>query len=501
MDESKRSGVTIIRWALVAISFAVLVVILLVSFSRTGKKAAEEQADEKLISSVSVWSEQIRNEIDTLEDYSAVLNGYMEDRVVYPEDPEIIYLLKSIVDNTVVSKALVSKDGVIIATEEGQISDGSKYYLVQNLGKKETECRITGDPVFGEVTYLAVGIPLRLNRSVIYLIDLNELSAYLRKYTFNDVSFLAMIDRDGVCQAILPGYADYDSKFLNSTNFLQTVSKGAKNTDAYNLFKVKMYNGVSNVIDASYLGDNRTIAIAKVEKTDFYLVYGVRQYIVDVLIENNYEEVKGAVARLSVVFFVFAFLITTTMIVTTIKNRENSRKLADKADTDLLTDLTNKAATERKIAEYIDNNPQGRGIMFILDIDNFKKINDTMGHVFGDLLLKTLGKEIKAEFRVTDVVGRTGGDEFMVFLKDIKDDLILEREANRLVRFFHDFKAGDEYVKYSATASIGAAIFPDDAKTFKDLYIVADQALYRAKKRGKNQLVFYNEEEHNIAKN
>ena len=139
MDESKRSGVTIIRWALVAISFAVLVVILLVSFSRTGKKAAEEQADEKLISSVSVWSEQIRNEIDTLEDYSSVLNGYMEDRVVYPEDEEILYLLKSIVDNTVVSKALVSKDGVIIATEEGPISDGSKYYIVQNLGKKETE--------------------------------------------------------------------------------------------------------------------------------------------------------------------------------------------------------------------------------------------------------------------------------------------------------------------------------------------------------------------------
>ena len=132
--------------------------------------------------------------------------------------------------------------------------------------------------------------------------------------------------------------------------------------------------------------------------------------------------------------------------------------------------------------------------MFILDIDNFKKINDTMGHAFGDTLLKTLGKEIKTEFRMTDIIGRTGGDEFMVFLKDVTDDLIIEREANRITRFFHDFKAGGEYVKYSASASIGAAIFPDDAKNFKDLYMAADQALYKAKKRGKNQLAFYNEE-------
>ena len=163
---------------------------------------------------------------------------------------------------------------------------------------------------------------------------------------------------------------------------------------------------------------------------------------------------------------------------------------------DLLTELTNKAATERMIADYIDSNPNGHGVLFILDIDNFKKVNDTMGHAFGDTLLKTLGKEIRTEFRVTDIVGRTGGDEFMIFLKDINDDLIVEREANRITRFFHDFKAGGDYVKYSATASIGCAIYPNDGATFKDLYVSADQALYRAKKRGKNQLVFYDEDKY-----
>ena len=105
-----------------------------------------------------------------------------------------------------------------------------------------------------------------------------------------------------------------------------------------------------------------------------------------------------------------------------------------------------------------------------------------------------MSKEIRTDFRMTDIIGRTGGDEFMVFLKDVTDDLIVEREANRITKFFHDFKAGGDYVKYSASASIGAAIFPDDAKTFKDLYMAADQALYKAKKRGKNQLVFYHED-------
>ena len=69
-------------------------------------------------------------------------------------------------------------------------------------------------------------------------------------------------------------------------------------------------------------------------------------------------------------------------------------------------------ATERKIKEYITMNPQSQAMLFVLDIDNFKKINDTMGHAFGDEVLKNIGMRLKAAFRSSDIVGRFGGDEF-----------------------------------------------------------------------------------------
>ena len=167
--------------------------------------------------------------------------------------------------------------------------------------------------------------------------------------------------------------------------------------------------------------------------------------------------------------------------------------MEDKADTDLLTGLNNKLATERKIKDYMAQNPKTQSMMFLLDIDNFKKINDTMGHAFGDEVLRSLGQQIGANFRATDIIGRIGGDEFMIFLKGIEDETVIRKEAKKIENFFKGFQAG-EYVKYAATASIGAAIFPHDGADFETLYKAADQGLYKAKKRGKNQLAFYKDE-------
>ena len=107
-------------------------------------------------------------------------------------------------------------------------------------------------------------------------------------------------------------------------------------------------------------------------------------------------------------------------------------------------------------------------------------------------MLKTLGRTISSLFRVTDIIGRTGGDEFTIFLKFLKSDENTLKEARKLVQFFKDFTAG-EYVKYSATASIGAAVFPENGSDFDSLYKAADKALYKAKQRGKNQLAFYDD--------
>ena len=256
----------------------------------------------------------------------------------------------------------------------------------------------------------------------------------------------------------------------------------------------RLYSRVQNKnSDITYLKmqkDARGLVYAPVGIGNLTLLAGIEKSYIDSVVKHNWSPNNAMVWQIVIVLIFFVGAVLTIYIISQMKSNEKGKELANKADTDLLTDLLNKMATERKIKEHIAEHPGEMGLLFVLDIDNFKKINDTMGHAFGDEVLRTLGWRIKAEFRATDIVGRTGGDEFTIFLCNMKSEEIIRAEASRVEKFFKDFRAG-ESVKYSATASIGAAIFPTDAKDFEGLYKAADKALYTAKKRGKNQLAFY----------
>ncbi len=210
------------------------------------------------------------------------------------------------------------------------------------------------------------------------------------------------------------------------------------------------------------------------------------------IIEEN-QDTRSMIMKVLFSIGLFVALVIIIYIINRVSFSKESMELQNKAETDLLTELLNKISTENKIKEYLEGDGRDKtSMMCVLDIDNFKKINDTMGHAFGDEVLATLGKRIRTEFRVTDIIGRTGGDEFIIFLKDLKDDNVIEREAGRVAGFFKDFTVGT-YTKYSPTASIGAAIYPRDGSNYESMYKAADTALYKAKKRGKNQLAFFSE--------
>ena len=107
-------------------------------------------------------------------------------------------------------------------------------------------------------------------------------------------------------------------------------------------------------------------------------------------------------------------------------------------------------------------------------------------------MLRSFGSKIGTVFRVSDIIGRVGGDEFIIFLKHLKSDTNAVTEAKKLENFFAGFMVGD-YVKYSVCASIGAAVYPEHGADFESLYKAADKALYKAKQRGKNQLAFFDD--------
>jgi diguanylate cyclase (GGDEF)-like protein len=134
--------------------------------------------------------------------------------------------------------------------------------------------------------------------------------------------------------------------------------------------------------------------------------------------------------------------------------------------------------------------------MFI-DIDNFKWINDSMGHDAGDLVLKELAKRMKEQLRTGDLIARNGGDEFVLILHEIEGEYSLAYVAIRLL------EAISPSIKYSGitiqpSISIGIANFPDDGTTKAKLLRNSDIAMYKAKESGGNTFSFYQEEYNRI---
>lgn len=164
--------------------------------------------------------------------------------------------------------------------------------------------------------------------------------------------------------------------------------------------------------------------------------------------------------------------------------------LRRRAERDALTGLYNREETERQIHRHLACEPDESCALFMIDTDNFKLVNDSQGHLFGDAVLSELAAIMKKLTRQTDVVGRIGGDEFMVFLKDIPSVRAAAKKAEELLELFrHLFN--DEKQLLEITCSIGVAVYPRDGKDFQSLYHSADQALYQAKNQGKNQYVIF----------
>lgn len=165
------------------------------------------------------------------------------------------------------------------------------------------------------------------------------------------------------------------------------------------------------------------------------------------------------------------------------KKKKQFQKMAR---TDALTGLLNKAAIAQAGAGILALPPVSDccHALMIIDLDHFKEANDTMGHQRGDEILQRFGKKLSSIVRENDVVGRFGGDEFILVLENIPSAR-LETIANRIREAAYQLEpASKEHPRLSA--SIGIALFPDHGNTYQELMQRADQALYRVKERGRD---------------
>ena len=175
---------------------------------------------------------------------------------------------------------------------------------------------------------------------------------------------------------------------------------------------------------------------------------------------------------------------------TSLKNSQNQLEYLSTHDE--LTGLLNRRSFAMKLEYALQKAKRNKSKVAILflDLDEFKQVNDTLGHTIGDNLLKAVGNRLESSLRDSDILARVGGDEFNIFVDGFKNITELQLFAQKILDEF-DEPFVDVDSEIVSSTSIGIALFPDDGEDSETLIKNADLAMYKSKERGKNSFSFY----------
>jgi diguanylate cyclase (GGDEF)-like protein len=230
--------------------------------------------------------------------------------------------------------------------------------------------------------------------------------------------------------------------------------------------------GIYAMLEIPLLQDNQLIGVVCHEETK-----GVRQWDID--------EQKFCLSLANNISLSFE-----------IKKRHEIQEMLDyQAHHDQLTGLPNRTLFMDRLFQSIKQNKrnQTKLALLFIDLDNFKQINDSLGHDAGDEVLKIMAKRLLAKIRDSDTLARLGGDEFTLILNDIVDDNTVVDIVEKLLQVTQEvMEISSE--QFYATFSIGISIYPNDGESVEDLLKNADAAMYKAKESGRNNYEYYTQE-------
>lgn len=209
-------------------------------------------------------------------------------------------------------------------------------------------------------------------------------------------------------------------------------------------------------------------------------------YTCEVFIDD--EMIKATWLNVQVVRLGSGIAITSRDVT---EHRRRSDHVNYLAHHDHLTGLANRTLLYERLRQVIvrAQNHEQKTAVFLIDIDHFKQINDTIGHADGDLLLATVGQRLLSSVRESDTVARIGGDEFVIVMPEFRSIHDVERCGEQIVRnASQPIEIGSRKIRL--TLSVGVAVFPENGLTTEDLLRSADAAMYAVKDTGRNSICF-----------
>lgn len=176
-----------------------------------------------------------------------------------------------------------------------------------------------------------------------------------------------------------------------------------------------------------------------------------------------------------------------------ITNVKRSETLYNQANFDPLTGLLNRRAFESRLAECLHRSKRDEsGVVLFLDLDGFKKVNDSAGHEAGDFLLALVAEKLRQVIRPEDTIARIGGDEFAVIASDCSEEKEISNLCERIIKTLTE-PVAIEHIEHTIGTSIGIARYPDDGSEVDEILTKADSAMYKAKQEGGSRFAFFDD--------
>lgn len=308
------------------------------------------------------------------------------------------------------------------------------------------------------------------------IMDITDQKRMLEKLTFEQERYALLMEKS---EAIIFEYDMTTGNISISRHFKEKFGWSfpkkfqVNNNDIYRIWRVhtKDTNTFRNMTEEAFNGIGDGQCLVRLEKSDGSAIW----------CEIAFHRIRkqGENSR-----------IVGTVVDIDKKTREELL-LIKKSKTDALTGLLNKESFKQEVTSYLENDPSPEGALAFIDLDNFKKINDVLGHLTGDRVIEETARKLQVIFSSVDIISRFGGDEFCVLIKSIPRDILEDKLRYTLDKLRERYENDENGVEVSA--SIGISLFSGTGQSLENILECADKALYRAKEEGRNKYMIYDE--------
>ena len=392
--------------------------------------------------------------------------------------------LVSMAENTDFERtALIEADGTAHYDNGAEKNVAKRRYFQEAMQGKET----LSDPLESSIDQemrVILGVPVYHNGNIIAVLggsyNVTALSRMLFNDVFDDSGYSLIINQNGEIIAY-----DGDPAYHNITygaNFFKFHERqNFLSDDTLKMIRQDFNNEKDGTVRL------QTVSTSDAAQYLSYTRLGINGWMICYVIpvadaQDSYDFIKSDESILLGIFLILVLLLVLYIIRT---NRKQNEELIRTSELDGLTGAYNKRATEAYINKILTQMPDEKGTFVILDVDKFKDVNDRYGHAAGDTVLHELAKTFFRHFRKDDIIGRIGGDEFVIYMRNIESKEIASARVKNLIENVRSLPF-EEMNGNHVTISVGIAFVPEAGNCYMDLYKNADTALYETKQNGKD---------------